>query len=253
MFWLIRFALLIAVFAQLKLCLGRRDFSVVFDACEVLETTKFCDMNCSISDSKRVTYYWNILERASKYGFGIKMFGKTSGLKEHVKIFEHSVDDICPLLSKSKSGNMFLLILDEVKRYAKLPKCPVEKCGPNDPCRDEKLNMIRRLMSSMENIQGSVSIAGVRDQVKMNTEGKSKDISIDQKDNAGIVHISPPNNQLTARESKVPSDKKRMHNYVHNPIKMGDDNIEEQQEKSSPKHSAKLDDVGVVHISSKSF
>ncbi|CAD7081169.1 unnamed protein product [Hermetia illucens] len=127
MFWLIRFALLLAVFAQLKLSLGRRDFSVVFDACEVLETTKFCDMNCSISDSKRVTYYWNILERASKYGFGIKMFGKTSGLKEHVKIFEHSVDDICPLLSKSKSGNIFLLILDELKKYAKLPKCPVEK------------------------------------------------------------------------------------------------------------------------------
>ncbi|CAD7081167.1 unnamed protein product [Hermetia illucens] len=55
------------------------------------------------------------------------MFGKPPSGKEYVQIFEHTVEDICPLLSKSKSGNMFLLVLDEIKKHAKLPKCPVEK------------------------------------------------------------------------------------------------------------------------------
>ncbi|CAD7081178.1 unnamed protein product [Hermetia illucens] len=157
---------------------------------------------------------------------------------------ENKVDD----LQKRKQE-----LLEQYSKQLKALKDIVTKCGPNDPARGEKLNMIRRLMSSMESVQGSVSIAGVRDQVKVHTEGKSKvsDISIGQKDKASIVHMSPPNNQLSAGESKVPTDKEQRLNSVCSPIKEGDDNIEAPQEKCFPKLSAKLDVVD-VHVSSKS-
>ncbi|XP_037904891.1 uncharacterized protein LOC119647781 [Hermetia illucens] len=141
----IRLSLILAVFTRLQLSLGRRDFSILFDECKILETTKFCEVNCSISKSHRISLYWNILERASKFGFTFKMFGKPPSGKEYVQIFEHTVEDICPLLSKSKSGNMFLLVLDEIKKHAKLPKCPVEKVSGFSHHRWRSLGIIRHL------------------------------------------------------------------------------------------------------------
>lgn len=50
-------------------------------------------------------------------------------MKEYAKMFESSLEDICPLLSSSSSGNMLLIVLNELKEYGNIPTCPIKKVG----------------------------------------------------------------------------------------------------------------------------
>ncbi|XP_037904649.1 uncharacterized protein LOC119647652 [Hermetia illucens] len=137
-------------------------------------------------------------------------------------------------------------LLEQYSKQLKVLKDIIAKCGPNDPAREGKLNMIKGLMSSMESIKASVSIVGVREQAKVRIEGKSK-----VPDNAVVKQMAPTNNQLSIGQSEVPADKEQRQNSVNKLNKVGSE-AQMKIEACYPKLSTQLNDVTIVHASSTS-
>ncbi|XP_037904893.1 uncharacterized protein LOC119647782 [Hermetia illucens] len=127
MFLSIHFFVILVAATYFEPSFARRDFSILFDTCEVPETSKYCDMNCTVSKSHKLTTYLNVLEKASNFGASIQLFAKSLRANDFVKIFDHTFDNICTFMSNSQLGNIFLIILDEAKEFGKVPTCPAEK------------------------------------------------------------------------------------------------------------------------------